>query len=121
MNIKWRVLAVLLVVVLACAFSGCWIHGTGSSVGYITTVEDTSVILGWDTVWFRVETGTYSSMQSQPEAYTILASNTILKEQLLETCRKNQKIELIFQQHVVNFAKSKDEVIGFKVLTLNKQ
>ena len=96
--------------------SGCWIHGQGSTVGYITTVEDTSVILGWDTVWFRVETGTYSSMQSQPEEYAILASNTILKEQLLDTCRKNQKIELIFQQHVGNMAKSHDEVIAFKIL-----
>ena len=96
--------------------SGCWIHGEGSTVGFVTTVEDTSVILGWDTVWFRVETGTYSSMQSQPEEYAILASNKALKEQLLETCRNNQKIELIFQNHVVNMAKSTSEVIGFKII-----
>jgi len=96
--------------------SGCLIHGQGSTVGYVTTIEDTSVLFGWDAVWFRVETGTYSSMQSQPEAYSILNSNATLKEQLLETCRKNQKIELIFQQHIFCAGKSEDEVVGFKVI-----
>ena len=106
----------VMLLLLCLVISGCWIHGQGSTVGYVTTVEDTSVFMGWDTVWFRVETGTYSSMQSQPEEYAILNSDTKLKEELLETCRRNQKIELIFQSHVINTAKSKDEVIGFKVI-----
>ena len=112
-NMKMFLLLLILVVPF---ISGCWIKGEGSSIGYITSVEDTSVVFGWDTVWFRVETGTYSSMQSQPEAYAILNSNKLLKEQLLETARKNQKIELIFQSHIWNVAKSNDEVIGFKII-----
>lgn len=110
--------AILLIIVffLGLCLSGCWTYGKSSTVGYVTTVEDTSLILGWDTVWFRVETGTYSSMQSQPEAYAILASNISLKEGLLNTCKNNQKIELIYQKHVQNMAKSNDEVIGFNII-----
>ena len=111
-----KLMGLIGIVVMCLALSGCWIHGEGSTIGYVTTVEDTSVIWGWDTVWFRVETGTYSSMQSQPEAYAILSSSKQLKEQLLETCRNNQKIELVFQNHVINIAKSNSEVIGFKII-----
>ena len=106
-----------LVLILCCfLLAGCWIHGQGSTVGYVTTIEDTSVIFRWDAVWFRVETGTYSSMQSQPEVYAIRTSNKKLKEELLETCRKNQKIELIFNKHVRTVAKSNDEVVDFKII-----
>jgi hypothetical protein len=95
---------------------GCWVYGQGSTIGYVTTVEGTSLVFHWDTVWFRVETGTYSSMQSQPEAYAIKKENIELKKQLLETCRKNQKIELIYQKHLWSMARSDDEIIGFKII-----
>ena len=107
----------LLVLLLAVLCSGCVIQGKGSTIGYVTTIEDTSFILGWDTVWFRVETGTYSSMQSIPEPYQILTTNEALKEQLLDTCRKNQKIELIYQKHVfTTYSRSNGEAIAFRIL-----
>jgi len=107
----------LLILLILPLLSGCWTHGQGSTVGYVTTVEDTSVVFGWDTVWFRVETGTYSSMQSEPEQYAILNTSAELKERLLETCRANQKIELLYQKHVVlAHSATDDEVIGFQVI-----
>lgn len=114
-----KLLFVLLAVCVCFAASGCLVHGNGSSIGYVTTVEDTSVVLGWDTVWFRVETGTFSSMQSRPEAYAIRSDYSELKEELLETCRKNEKIELLFRKHLwsmSNAASSRGEIIGYKVI-----
>ena len=107
---------ILIVLALCLILSGCLVHGQGNTIGFVTTVEDTSLVYSWDTVWFRVETGTYSSMQSQPEPYSIHTENTQLKEQLLDTCRKNQKIELIYNQHTFIVSNGRGEVIGFNIL-----
>jgi len=109
-------LLVLIVIMVCFCSSGCFVKGQGRTVGYVTTIEDTSVIFGWDTVWFRVETGTFSSAQSQPEAYGILHSNMTLQNALMETCRKHQKIELIYDAHIRTVAKSNDIAIGFNVI-----
>ena len=111
-----KLLFTIAIISMCFMVSGCWVKGQGRTVGYVTTVEDTSVVFGWDTLWFRVETGTYSSMQSQPEKYAIKHSNMELQNALLETCRKNQKIELIYNAHVRTVAKSDDEVVGFNII-----
>jgi len=109
-----RLIGLLIAVMM---LSGCLIVGQGSTIGFVTTVEDTSLMFGWDTVWFRVETGTYSSMQSQPEPYAIQTECVKLKGELLDTCRKNQKIELIYKRHAfMAHGKARGEVIGFNVI-----
>lgn len=112
-----KVFCILVLLVMCLSLTGCWVHGQGSTIGFVTTVEDTSVFFGWDTVWFRVETGTYSSMQSKPEPYAILNTKTELKQRLLDTCRKNQKIELIYNNHVyMTHNEARGEVIDFRVI-----
>ena len=114
-------LAVALLLSCFC-LTGCWIHGQGSTIGYVTTVEDTSFFFEWDTIWFRVETGTYSSMQSTPEPYAIHTHKVQLKKRLLETCRKNQKIELIYNAHtLMAHGTANDEVIDFKIIPINEE
>jgi hypothetical protein len=89
---------------------------TRHSVGYVTTIEADTLVFQWDKVWFRVETGTVSSAQSQPEAYSIRRSNRHLKEMLMDTVRKHQKVEIIYNQHILSAASSKDEIVGFSVI-----
>ena len=109
----------LLLIIIACLLlSGCWIKGQGRSVGYVTTVETESVLpwFQWDTVWFRVETGTMSSMQSKPEQYAILRNKIQLKNALMDTVKKHQKIEILYNQHVANAAASPDEIVDFTII-----
>jgi len=110
---------VFVAVVICLLLCGCLIKpGQGRSVGYITTIEPGALFMSsWDYVWFRVETGTYSSMQSQPDKYIINRNTNVeLKEALIETIRKHQKIELIFVSHCVTIASSDVEVVGFKII-----
>lgn len=108
---------VLILLLICFMLSGCFIQGTGRSVGYVTSVEDASLLFNWGTVWFRVETGTYSSMQSSPDVYVIDRSNKQLIESLAETSRKNQIIEITYNKHFMLARKgTKDEIINFKVL-----
>lgn len=110
---KFKIFSLILICIL---LSGCYIYGQGRTIGYVTTIEAGNIepFFAWDTVWFRVETGTMSSMQSQPEQYAILRSNEELKEKLLKTMKTHQKIELIYQKHLVTAHHgSNDEVIGF--------
>jgi len=104
-----------LLLLICCIFlSGCWSYGDGSTVGYVTTVESG---IFWDSVWFRVETGTMSSMQSKPESYAISKDNSQLKEELMTTCKNHQKIELKYRKHIfLAHIGQKDVIVGFAVI-----
>lgn len=101
----------LLMVLICLCCVGCLYVGKGSSVGYVTTVEEGII---WDFVWFRAD---YSS--SNTDLWVIEKSQTELKSRLLDSSKNKQRVEILYNKHFA-LATVVENVVGeikeFKVV-----
>ena len=107
-----KIFKLVMVLAVSCLLSGCWIYGEGSTIGYITTVEDG---IFWDTVWIRADV-----TSSQTNGYAIRKSQRDLRRDLLKASEEHQKVKLQFKKHVGmarwdDDSKS-DEIVGYRII-----
>lgn len=100
---------ILALVCLMLVSSGCWIYGTGESVGYVYAVDDGLI---WDKVWFK------SNLESS-ESDCYLINDEVLKEQI-KTVSGNEKVKIYYNRHFGTLAscpegtETEDEIIRFE-------
>ena len=98
---------ILIALILCIVLSGCWIYGEGSTVGYITTVEDG---IFWNTVWIRADVSS-----SQTNGYAIRKGERDLRKQLLKIAEEHKKVELYFKKHI-GMARMGDDVLTDEII-----
>jgi hypothetical protein len=102
-----KVLVLLLMVIPI--LSGCWRYGTGKTNGYITTIENG---IFWDVVYIRAELES-----SNTDGYVINKNQFKLKEELQEFADSKQRVQLLFQKHVMTACGAhSDEIVSYKIL-----
>jgi len=107
-----KVFKLIMIIAMSCMLSGCWIYGQGSTIGYITTVEDG---IFWDSVWIRADV-----TSSQTNGYAIRKGQGDLRRDLLKASEEHQKVELHFLKHVsmarMSDDSNSDEVISYRII-----
>ena len=92
--------------------SGCFIYGSGKTVGYIYAVDDGLI---WDKVWYK------SNLESS-ESDCYLIQNENIKQELTQLIG-NTKIELTYNRHLITASicggegqGTNDEIISYKII-----
>ena len=72
---------------------GCIPYTSGSSYGYVTTVEGG---IFWSHAWFRAELES-----SQTDDYMVQRSGDALKARLREVAESGQRVKITFRRHLL--------------------
>ena len=104
-----KLLIILGLIFLSCSLSSCIPYGKGKTIGYITTVESG---LLWDRVWIRAELES-----SQTDSYLVRKFKEEFKNDLIDSSKNKQRIELYYKKHIWCWAVgNSDEAISFQVV-----